>query len=272
MPAIRYMQSRDFASSNTFLNAMFGEDGTSAGSFYRRVEEDQREACAQDSVEVGALYGFPEEWKLVEINQFKITNYKKPPRNLISTMKFGTVANFFADSVLKDMVPVLRDIKLMLHQLSPVRPSSMRAHHRVGLYRKSHEIYINGQRRINLSRSEDIPEGSVGQVVNRLDYAAVIEAPGWHRTYQKAFKKAQRKYGNDWDIRLQFADPDVFGGLLISSKYRKRPHYAVPLISVAPLNSLRNAGKFAFIKRRTTRSKPRRQRGQLAKFTPRRRS
>jgi hypothetical protein len=69
----------------------------------------------------------------------------------------------------------------------------------------------------------------------------------------------QRLWNEEYDIVLTFANPTEFGGQVYTSTYKKQPLpvYAIPVITVAPLNSLPRRMKttFSFKKRRSLRDR-----------------
>lgn len=255
MARTTYIRAADLRSGGVLLKAAFADPSKGDRSFFHRVQRDQREVLAEDTFKVQAKYGFPEEWKYVEFNNTRRKDWVGHPSSIMMDMKAGTRANMFSQGVDRDLMKVLRDVYSIVKQLSPVRPATMRGPHPRGLYRRSHEIWVNGKKSAGGSGGADLNESSYGQILSRIDYASTLETADFKRQqpYQKAFRKALSKYRSEWDLRLEYANADFFGGNIRTSRYtakRKTRVYTIPVITVAPLNSLPDAGKFISIKRR----------------------
>jgi hypothetical protein len=230
------------------LNVFFADAGR---DFEEQARLDQNAALVEDALEVGQVYGFPEEFEIVKVNTSRFPKYKGHPSQLINRMWLGSSALFTS---LKDdniLIPVRKALEI-LHQLSA--PSV-----KTGGYIGGHFAYVN-RRRYNLATvpkelDEDIV---VAQVVNRVDFASTMETPEYHRIYQKAFTRLRREYRGKWDIRLEFSVPSAFGGNIYTSTYRpgRFPVYNIPVLTIAELNTLPRAGQFVTFKRRTLRSRP----------------
>jgi hypothetical protein len=256
----RFIPSSSFnASGDAFLNALFS-DGPQNKPFTVAATVHMHQALDRDLpvLDVDVKPDFPMKWEYAAVNTKR---YLRVPRDetylLIKALDVGRVANFSSgkQAVIEDIRPVLVAIQKRLITKSPVRPSNMRAWHPRGLYKASHEIWINGKR---WNFGPVLDETPYGYVLNRLDYASTLETPDFsvktHRAYQRVFAWARQKYGKDWDITLMFADPKEVGGNILSSRYRKaNPVYAIPVIIVFPLNTmpLGYSNAFRFKKRRS---------------------
>lgn len=254
------LPAEKMATGNALLNSLFGPDRR-AGTFVEGMQEDQRELCADDAVEVSRIYATPDEWDHVIVNRRRLEPYRGPAAYIAKQMKIGSRASLFtgpADEATTDLATVLLDIYVIVVQSSPVRPGWMRGPHARGLYRRSHEIWVNGRRASTLSAGVYDNPSDFGQILNRIDYASTLETPENRKPYQRAFKKARAKYGYDWDMRLEYAQAKAFGGNIKTSRYtskRKDREYAIPVITVAPLNTLDQTGEFVWVKRRTAKQR-----------------
>jgi hypothetical protein len=187
-----------------------------------------------------------------------LTRYKNwtgLPYRLVEKIKIGSTAVWLAPGAAQNLWEVLVAVQRRLIDVSPGRRSSgTKSSPR---YRDAHEIWIDLKRSRN--KPTRISEEAVGQIVNRVEYAAVLETADYSRktyqTYQRVFRWARNRFSAEFDVALSFANADAFGGHRYTKAWarRVRPDYAVPVISVAPLNSLSASYKsqFHYSKRRT---------------------
>ena len=266
MAALRKTNDADLYSGSAFLSALVPTpSGVRTGqSAIAKFEGHQRTAISEAIPELTARLAakkvvWPDTWQRVEVNRRRILNTKTGRViPFIKDMTFGSRARFFGPDaeINLDMMPVLAWIQTELHKRSPVRPAYMSAHHLRGTYRRNHEIWYDNKKRSRLWRvgaRGNINENAIGLVMNRTDYASVLETPDYkrHQTYQKVFRAAKRKFSKDWDVNLRFADPSPFGGTILTSRYKSSPTYAMPVITVGYLNALGGrAGQFSKTKRR----------------------
>lgn len=277
MPRVVKLPPERLTSGTALLNALFGAQSfavdkqgntnvsaqaaglTSGDSFVRRVEGDQRAAAVRDAIAVTRIYKAPNEWAFVILNDARISNYPGSPAPLARRMNLSSLLVLYAEIEAAiqalDLAKVLRSIKVAVIRYQGPRPASMPGPHPRGLYRRSHEIWVNGRRsNPSLGSLLDDPN-AFGQVLNRLDYASTLETKEYSRPYTKALKDAVKRFGGDWDIRMDFYSARAFGGNIRTSRYtakRKDREYTIPVITVAPANTLRNANRTTpnFIRRR----------------------
>jgi hypothetical protein len=248
VPRVIKLPPEKMTSASALLNSLYGEGGAGRGSsFVRRVEKDQQRELTKDAIAVEASYNTPEVWDFAVVNKARVSPYEGKASNLTRIMKLSTIINLYSSGdQMKDLdlATVLRAIKVMVVRVSPVR---------TGFYRGKHQIRVNGKT-VGTPGPGSIKDPSAfGQVYNRVDYSSTLETPDFTKPYQKAFKMAVKRFGKDWDIVLRFANPDTVGGNIKTSRYtaaRKKRVYAIPVITVAPVNTLQGAGKFRFVRRR----------------------
>jgi hypothetical protein len=261
MALVRYLPPETIATENVMLNAFFAEKLKGGQSFYVSVEEDMRSVLAQELPALDRGLEFPEKWERVVINT---TIAKDLPSTLtyreIQKLKLANVARFEAPGYvgITPLREVLLTIKKMLIKASPKRLKRSSKRTPPGTYRNSHEIFVNGSRYTGGVGRREQKENDFGQVISRLDYSAVLETPDYkYKPYQKVMNQIRRRqlWWDEYDIMMTWANPEPFGGMIYTSVYRDnyRPVYAIPVITVAPLNALprRLKGNIGFKKRRT---------------------
>lgn len=256
MATIRELPPKTIAVGNAMLNAFFADRGK---TFIQGVQDDMTKAFSKELPildKAGGVY-FPEKWAEVAINQTRIKDLpSKRTYKEARQLKIGFTAVYTSDGVARTpLADVLRKIQAMLVNGSPVR---------TGRYKAAHEIFYNGSR--GLPSKESQKETDFGQIVSRLDYSSALETADFARrakfqTYQTVLSKisSQKLWADEYDITGNFSGAAPFGGLVITSTYRDGyiPQYTIPVITVAPLNSLkaRSKGNFVYIKRRSLRSR-----------------
>lgn len=268
MPRTRYISQKDWARSEILLSAaMGGRPGESVTQVAERIMREDliRKYPVERRYSSLAL---PEMWDTVRLNNRVLKGYRGSIPDLIAQMDFGSRLQLYASATGREgetVFDIALKLRVLLRQLSPVR---------TGLYRRSHKIWIDG-RPAKPRGLQKVELDSYAWVFNPLDYAAVHETVKYSKPYQRALRRAKDSFAKEWDLLLEFASPLKLGGQVYGGRYaffnrggrgpgaRSRegwsrtrlPIYQVPIIVIAPLNTLPRTG-FYWRKRRTLRSKP----------------
>jgi hypothetical protein len=145
-------------------------------------------------------------------------------------MPFGGRALFTSDDVDASLLPAIKDIYARLKAKAPTRK---------GLYSNAFRYTIAGKGAHRTLNSRDIENASIPVigVTNIAVYASVLENPGWHRTFQKVFLAATRKW-KGLDIRWQYIHAKDIGKQ--ASYTGVQCEYFHPTIEVAPAGVMGN--------------------------------
>jgi hypothetical protein len=254
------------AKGDTMLNVFFADKLKGSQTFFVVAEEHMQRILPEEARKLDAQVNLPKVWEKAQVNKHVIKDL--PSRETyreIGKMKIGTGAYFSAAGAGVPRTP-LRDVLLsiqgMLKSMSPVRAKGYRKRTPPGTYRGSHEIWTLG--RPGLPSVEGQTDTDWGQVLSRLDYSSTLETPDWskrkYRTYSRVIERIgkQSMWAGEYDIVMTFADPTFFGGQIYTSTYSKaNPLYAIPVITVMPLNSLpaRMKSALAYKRRRSLRER-----------------
>jgi hypothetical protein len=248
------------------MDELFGNG--QPNSFKAIVESDMRIALRDDYAKVARTptWEFPKRWQRVSIGPIRVLNAEGDLRPWIVKLRVGERLSAEAEAVARDILKVARDIKIELVMRSPVgsltRGYRYSAGRGPGGYKANHEIFLNNRKITTATRQTSVGEDAIAHVMNRVDYASVLEAPNYYRVYQDVLKWAVRRYGKDFDINLSFAPANAFGGSFVpgakgkSSLLYRRMKSNFPVITIMPFGTMkRGAGRFTPIKRRSSRQR-----------------
>jgi hypothetical protein len=264
-PRNRFTSKAVWNSGETFMNELFAPPGS---NFKAIVEEDMRLALTQDYKQfrgsTESTYQWPDGWERISIGPLRVLNAESNLAGWIGKLRVGERLSADAIATAKDILKVGRAILVELVNRSPVgntqryRYSGGRG---PGGYIANHELWLNGRKLAQAGGGRTPGEEGVVQIINRVDYAVVLEAPRHHKVYINTYAWALRKYGNDYDIRLEFADKRTMGGSFMptaggsGSMPGRRMMTNFPAITIGALGTVRGAGTKAFIKRRTAKQR-----------------
>ena len=256
----RYLSPQLMAKGDTMLNVFFADKLKGSQTFFIAAQEHMQRILPEEARNLDVRLDLPEVWAKAQVNKSVIKNLpSERTYSEIGKMKMGTGAYFSAAGGPRtSMRRVLRTIRAMLRTASPVRSKGYRKRTPPGTYRASHEIWTLGKPGLPPAKGQ--ADSDWGQVLSRLDYSSTLETADWskktYRTYSRVIEQISKQglWEGEYDIVMTFANPNFFGGQVYTSTYRKPPPpYAIPVITVMPLNSLpaRMKSALAYKRRRS---------------------
>lgn len=259
MGQVRTLDIRKIKEGSAMLAHFFGKN-VGMRDPWVWAQQNMHDALREELPTMDKALDMPEVWETATVNK---TRYKDLPSKRmygeIAKLDIGNLAVFAAGpaTAVTPLIDVLSAIRKMLHKESPKRGNPKAGGKRTppGTYRKSHMIFYNGKRFVGGSVEQQASD--YGEVFSSLDYASTLETPDYTKPYTTVMGiiARRRMWWDEYDITMTFADPKHFGGMIYTSNYKegKLPVYAIPVITVAPLNSLprRMKGNLMYKKRRS---------------------
>lgn len=251
MPKFTYLKQQDWNNSEKVLQALSGAQGQGMSAL-QYVERNMQTALFQNFNQVlKPRFEFPPVWSQIRYNNIVLKNYDKQIVRIIQQMDLGSrlIATAKATDVDgQSLIDIVNKFMQLLRMVSPID---------TGLYVSQHRVWIDGKP-VSTTRLKNITEASYAWIFNPLDYASTHETRRYSQPYQKALRRAARSFGKNWDMLLEFLNPNALGGQVSRKMPMQsiRPKvYTIPVVIIAPLNSLPRTG-FYWRKRRGMKRKP----------------